>query len=95
MYGRGLAREGKEAVSAGVPGEINQDVDAIGAYALGQRFIAQSCHLMPAIGAGLTLCRQRIGVAYPGIADEFKGLLVMMGEHGSEEKPYGVLAQIR
>ena len=87
LHRRGLAREGEQTVSSGVPGEINQDVDAIGTYLLSERLIGERRYLMPAIGASTKLCRQRIGLAHSGIADELKGLLVMMGEHGGEEKP--------
>ena len=72
-----------------VTGEINQNIDAILADALGYGLIGLSLDVAPVIGAFLQVRRQRVVVIAVVITKYFMPGFIMLGQHRHDKKPMG------
>ena len=77
---RRLAREHAEAVSFGMAGQIDQDIDAIGADLLGQAIVAPLRGVAPAIGDLLEFLGRRIHLGRARVAHDLELIPVMAVE---------------
>ena len=78
LHGRGFAGEGQQAVTAGVAGQIDQDVDAIGADHLRHAPVIQPHRRPPAIGQRAEALGCGVLGQYLGVTGDFKPRPVMV-----------------
>ena len=77
-----------------MPGKIDQDVDAIGADAIGGRRVAHPDNVSPGSGAGLQALRDVVGLLHRGIAYHLDGAGIVRGQQRLGEIGDRVLAEI-
>ncbi len=94
LEGRGFQGEDGEAVVLGMGGEVDEDVDAVGADEVGEGLVGHAVDVAPGRGVGLEAGGHGVGGGGIVVAGDVKGVLVVGGEDGLEEEGDGVGAQI-
>ena len=93
---RRLAREQVEPVALGMAGQIDQDVDAVGAYTRGQGVGVQPLRGHPMVDQHAQALGRRIGgQAHLGIGEQLEGQPVVASQQGLEKETAGVLPEVR
>jgi hypothetical protein len=94
LYPCGLACKGQGPTAGHVHGQVDQHVDAVGAYQGGQCPVVQLLHFMPAIRVGRDHPGEVIRTPDIGVAKDFKVAVVVVREQRHEEQRLTVIAKI-
>ena len=95
LDGRGAAGKDAEPVPHGVPGKIDQDVDAVGANALDDFAIAEPGDRTPQVGVRPKPKGHVVLGPQVGVADDEESGVVVAREHGFDETGDRVAAEVR
>src|SRR5262249_31403688 len=87
-----LAGEHQQPVPGGVAGQIDEEVDVIGADLLGQALVAPAGHVVPGGGRGPEAGGEVVGVDAVAVADEGGLLRVEVLDGVEQEVADGVVA---
>ena len=88
------ARAGEQPAVAGVPGELDQDVDPVGANAGGERRVVELVDVDPAVGHRPQLVAVRVRPQHRGVADRLDLPPVVGQEQGRDEVGDRMAAQV-
>ena len=95
LDGGRLAGEDEHAVVGGVQGEVDEDIDAVGADRLGELGIGQAGGVEPEVGEGLELAGDLIGRAQVGIGVDRRRVRGRDGRRASRSMiPDGMGAEV-
>ena len=75
-------------------GEVDKDVDPVGADLGGDRIVTHAHGRAPVVGQSLEPLGDRVGVAHLGVAEELDLGPVVGGEPGADEEAGGVVAEV-
>ncbi len=90
----GLAGEDAHAAVGRVAGQIDQDVDAVGAHHPRHLGVRKAAQVAPIPGHGAQAFGDLVGPLHVGVAEELEPGPVLMGQHRLEEARHRVPAQI-
>lgn len=94
LHRRRFAGNGQQPIAAGVPGEVDQNVNSVGANHLCQCLVAHMRHVIPLVRGGNKLCGHRIRRDHACVTEDFKLFVVVGREDGQKEEPHGMQAQV-
>ena len=81
---RGLAGEDEHAIVGHMEGQVDKDVDLVGAYEEGQIFVGQQVNVAPGAGLGADFGGEPVGLRDVGIADDVESVFIVMGRKEAE-----------
>ncbi len=75
-------------------GEIDEDVDVVFADQIGGFFVIEGANVLPAVGASLDADGEIVGGIDRGVAEDFEGFVVVVGEEREHESADSVGAEV-
>ena len=94
LYRSGFAGEHQQAVVAGVHRQIDQNVDAVFAHAMGEGPIAHARHVVPQVAVAAQTCRDAVRLSATGIHVDREASAIVLFEKGKQEPRDGVIVQV-
>jgi hypothetical protein len=91
---RRLASEDEQAIVGGVEGEVDENIDPVGADPVGELKIAQAGDAAPGAGKLLQLLGDTVGSPHVGVGHEVSRRVVAMRPEGEQQPADWVVAKV-
>lgn len=95
LHRSGPPREDEQSMPRGVLGEVDEEIDAVGANLVGEGFIAQRAGLTPVVGCGGEALGKRVAPGDVGVAKDLELGPIVPGNDGQDLIAHGVTSEIR
>ena len=94
LEGGGFLGEDAEAVVGHVHGEVDEDVDVVGADLGGELVVGEVGDVEPVVGERAEFVGDVVGAGGAGVDEDFELLVVVVGEEGVGEEGLAVVVEV-
>src|SRR6185437_5125536 len=94
LHGCGTPREYRQTVAVRVPGEVHENIDAVGLDLLGERIVRELPHLPPDVRAGSEALGHGILMPRIAVEDILEGTTIARARDGLKKLRHRVRAEI-